>query len=417
MNFEDTREEATFRTECRAWLATAAPAHELGPDGAWDAPSVVAAARAWRAAKYDAGWACLTWPAAYGGRGAAAMHSVIFGQEEARFRVPPDLFLVGTGLTAPTLMVHGSAEQKRRFLPKLARGDEIWCQLFSEPGAGSDLAGLRTTAVRDGDDWVVNGQKMWTTGAHFADRAILLARTDPDAAKHAGLTYFVVDMHTAGIEVRRIREMTGQAEFNEVFLTDVRVAEADRISACGNGWAVALTTLMNERMTLGALGADTEGGRFRDLLTLARRLERGGRRAVDHGAVRQRLADFWVRARGLELTGYRLLTALSHGETPGPEASLGKLLGGVLRQEMASFALELQGPAGILAREGGTWQQACLSSPGLRIAGGTDEIMRNILAERVLHLPPEPRLDKDRPFRTLPAGAPARPTALDASGS
>jgi acyl-CoA dehydrogenase len=405
MNFDDTPEEAAFRVESRLWLAAAAPAHERESDGAFGAREVVAAARAWQAAKYDAGWACLTWPVAYGGRGAPAMHRVIFGQEEAHFRLPPDLFLVGTGLAGPTLMVHADDPQKQRFLPKLARGDEIWCQLFSEPAAGSDLAAVRTMAVRDGDGWVVSGQKIWTTGAHFADWAILLARTDLDAPKHAGLTYFVLDMHAPGIEVRPIREMTGQAEFNEVFLTDVHVPDANRISACGNGWTVALTTLMNERATLGALSADTERARLRDLVALARRVGRAGHRAIDDPAVRQRLADFWLRARGLELTGYRSLPALSRGETPGPEGSLGKLVGGVLRQEMAGFALELEGPAGVIALDGGSWHQAYLSSPGLRIAGGTDEILRNILAERVLALPPEPRLDKDRPFRALPVGS------------
>jgi acyl-CoA dehydrogenase len=311
MNFDDTREEAAFRAECRAWLAAAAPAHEGAGDGALGADEVVAAARAWQAAKYDAGWACLTWPVAYGGRGAPAMHRVIFGQEEARFRVPPDLFLVGTGLAGPTLMVHADDSQKRRFLPKLARGDEIWCQLFSEPAAGSDLAAVRTTAARDGDGWVVSGQKIWTTGAHFADWAILLARTDLDAPKHAGLTYFVLDMHAPGIEVRPIREMTGQAEFNEVFLTDVRVPDANRVSACGNGWTVALTTLMNERVTLGALSADTEGARLRDLVARAppppapRRRASGApchRRSGGPPAARRLLAACtWSRTGGLSV--------------------------------------------------------------------------------------------------------------------
>jgi acyl-CoA dehydrogenase len=400
MNFDDTVDEAAFRADCRAWLAATAPAHELR--NASDDASLLAAARAWRAAKFDAGWACLTWPVAFGGRAAPAMHQVIFGQEEARFRVPPDVFLVGTALAAPTLMVHASGEQQTRFLPKLARGDEIWCQLFSEPGAGSDLAGLRTSAVRDGEDWVVNGQKIWTTGAHFADRGILLARSDPDAAKHAGLTFFALDMRTPGIEVRPIRDMSGRSDFNEVFLTDVRIPDTDRVSAPGTGWAVALTTLMNERVALGTLGPRTDGTGFPDLLALAGRVEHGGRRALDDPAVRQRLADLWLRTRGIELTGYRTLTALSQGSTPGPEGSLGKLLGGVLRQETASFALELEGPEGIAGAA--AWQQAYLWSAGMRIAGGTDEVLRNILAERVLDLPPEPRFDKNRPFRTLPTG-------------
>jgi acyl-CoA dehydrogenase len=292
----------------------------------------------------------------------------------------------------------------------MARGQEVWCQLFSEPGAGSDLAALRTSAVRDGDDWVLNGQKIWSTGAHYSDFGMIVTRSDPDAPKHAGLTYFIVDMHAKGVEVRPIRQINGASGFNEVFFNDVRVPDSQRLGAEGDGWRVAITTLMNERSAIGAGGSS---GRFRELLRLARELRRNGRPAIEDHSVRQKLADFYVKARGLQYTSYRSLSALSHGRTPGPEGSIGKAVGAPLLQDMAAFAVELQGCAGALDDEGvspqdGIWQSMFLSAPGLRIAGGTDEILRNIIAERVLRLPPEPRFDKEIPFRQVPTGPPGR---------
>ncbi len=411
MNFDDNPEEAAFRQEARAWLevnTTQLREGEAGQGFEADGEDTIGAAQAWQAKKADAGWACITWPKEYGGREATSIQSVIWGQEEARSNVPPNVFSIGLGMAGPTLMAHGTDEQKARWLPKMLRGEQIWCQLFSEPAAGSDLAGLRTRAERDGDEWVVNGQKIWTSGAHYSKWGILVTRTDPNVPKHAGLTYFVIDMESPGIEVRPIKQITGGANFSEVFFTDVRIPDTNRISEAGNGWAVAITTLMNERTSIGGGGGG--GGRIRDLIELARNsTDASGRPALESAAVREKIADFYVRTKGLQYTSYRTLTALSRGQTPGPEGSIGKLVSAKMGQEMASLALELQGAAGaildedVAAQQAG-WQQAYLWAPGMRIAGGTDEVMRNIIAERVLRLPPEPRVDKEVAFREVPSG-------------
>ena len=361
------------------------------------------------AAPFDAaaGWACLRWPKEFGGRAATSIQSVIWGQEESRFRTPANIFTIGHGMCGPTVMTHGSEEQKKRWIPKMLTGEEVWCQLFSEPAAGSDLAGLRTSAVRDGDDWIINGQKIWTTGAQFSDWGILVTRTDPTAPKHKGLTYFVVDMHSPGIEVRPINQINGGQGFNEVFFTDVRIPDENRLDDVGNGWRVALTTLMNERASIGGGGG---GGGIAGLMELARSVEIDGRTALDQSAVKEKIADFMVRARGVKYTGFRTLTALSQGKIPGPEASFGKLVGGVLGQEMAAYAMELQGLAGGLndpsvCADAANWQARYLGFPGLRIAGGTDEVLRNIISERVLGLPAEIRVDKSVPFKEIPSGS------------
>ena len=304
-------------------------------------------------------------------------------------------------MLGPTIMAHGTDEQKEKFLPKMVRGDEIWCQLFSEPAAGSDLAGLRMSAVKDGDEWVINGQKIWTTGAQYSDWGMIVTRTDPDVPKHAGLTYFIVDMKAPGVEIRPIKEITGDSHFNEVFFNDVRVPDSQRLGAVGNGWAVAITTLMNERA---ALGGGRTGPRVEDLIDLASETQLHGRAAIEDSEVRQKIADFFIRLSGLKYTGYRTLTAISRGQTPGPESAIGKLIGAALGQQLSSFAIELQGPAGSQMGNGGAWQLAYLFAPGLRVAGGTDEILRNIIAERVLRLPPEPRIDKKLAFREVPTG-------------
>jgi acyl-CoA dehydrogenase len=410
MDFNDTPEEAEFRAKARAWLE--ANAEPLAPGEApsgfaeRDDPNAIRSAKAWQAKKFDAGWAVITWPKEFGGRAGTAIQSVVWGQEESRFRTPPNIYGIGLGMLGPTIMTHGSDAQKARYLKKMARGEEVWCQLFSEPAAGSDLAGLRTTATRDGDDWVINGQKIWTTGAHYCDWGMIVTRTDPSVPKHAGLTYFIVDMHAKGVEIRPIKQMNGGSGFNEVFFSDVRVPESQRLGAIGNGWAVAITTLMHERSSIGAGGG---GIGFSELFRLASEAQLGGQAALRDSSVRQQLADFFVRSKGLQYTGYRSLTAISRGTTPGPEGSIGKLIGAPLRQQMTSFAMDLSGAAGAMmgAEDLGlddAWGEAYLGSPGLRIAGGTDEIMRNIIAERVLRLPPEPRLDKDLAFRDVPSG-------------
>jgi len=411
MDFNDTPQEAEFRAKARAWLeqnAEPIDPDETAPDalGEREDEATIQAAKDWQARKFDAGWAVLTWPEEYGGQGLGRMENVIWNQEEAKFKTPPNIYTIGHGMLGPTLMAHGSDAQKERYLRDMARGEEVWCQLFSEPGAGSDLAGLRSTAVRDGGDWVMNGQKIWSTGAHFSKWRMVVVRTDPNVPKHAGLTYFIVDMEADGIEIRPIKQINGGSGFNEVFFSDVRVPDANRLGGEGDGWRVAITTLMNERV---AIGGGAGAGRFRDLLRLARLSRRGGRPAIEDSAVRQKLADIYVRSKGLQYTGYRTLSALSQGATPGPEGSIGKAVGAPLSQEIASLAMDLQGAAGGLLDEDaspmeGLWQNAYLSAPGIRIAGGTDEILKNIVAERVLRLPPEIRMDKEVPFRDVPTG-------------
>lgn len=410
MDFNDTPEEAAFRKECRTWLsANAKPRDPNAMSG--DAMSEkideedVAACKAWQKKKADAGWACLRWPKAYGGREASAIENVIWRQEEAKFDVPDNIFGITHGMCGPTVMTHGSDEQKARWIPGMLTGENLWCQLFSEPAAGSDLAGLRTSAVRMGDDWIINGQKIWTTYAQYSEWGILVVRSDPDAPKHKGLTYFVVDMKSPGIEVRPINQINGGQGFNEVFFTDVRIPDAYRLDEIGNGWRVALTTLMNERASIGGGGGGNATG---ELLALAARTPMNGHRAIDESGIQERLADFIVRSRGIKYTGLRSLTALSQGRTPGPESSLGKLVGAVLGQDMAAFGMELQGLAGVLndpevSDDKAGWQQRYLGFPGLRIAGGTDEVLRNIIAERVLGLPPEIRVDKNVPFKDIPS--------------
>jgi alkylation response protein AidB-like acyl-CoA dehydrogenase len=412
MDFNDTPEEAIFRAEARAWLDANAelrqsddpPADVLGERSD---PAVIQAAKDWQQKKADAKWACLTWPEEYGGRGATSIQSVIWNQEEARYRTPPNIFGIGLGMCGPTLMTHGTPEQKARWLPDLLSGRKVWCQLFSEPNAGSDLAGLRSTAVLDGDDWVINGQKIWTTGAQFCEWGILVVRSDANAAKHSGLTYFVVDMHSPGVEIRPITQINGGQGFNEVFFNDVRIPDDQRISEVGNGWAVAITTLMNERASIGGGG----GGSTADLVKLARNIEVAGQPLIEQSAVREKIARFYTRIKGVKMTGNRSLSALSQGKTPGPESSLGKLIGARVAQEMAAFAMELQGTAGAIndhsaSAQSADWQERYLAVPGLRIAGGTDEILRNIIAERVLGLPPEARADKGIAFKDIPTGPP-----------
>ena len=414
MDFNDTPEEAAFREKARTWLdanAELKDPHETATGMLSESTddATISASKAWQKKKAEAGWACLTWPKEHGGQGASSIQNVIWKQEEARYKTPPDIYGIGLGMCGPTIMTHGTDEQKKRWLPDMVLGQEVWCQLFSEPSAGSDLAGLRTTAVKDGDDWVVNGQKIWTTGAQFCDWGILVVRTDPTVAKHSGLTFFVLDMHAPGVEIRPITQINGGQGFNEVFFSDVRIPDNQRISEIGNGWAVSITTLMNERSSIGGGG----GGGIGDLIRLAKSIQINGRPAIEDRSVREKIATFYTRSRGVKMTGNRSLSALSQGKTPGPEASLGKLVAGRVSQEMAAFAMELQGTAGAIldqdeSPQAAEWQGRYLAIPGLRIAGGTDEILRNIIAERVLGLPPESRADKGIAFKDIPTGPPSK---------
>jgi alkylation response protein AidB-like acyl-CoA dehydrogenase len=412
MDFSDTRQEAAFRAEARAWISANAPTY-LAPflsrsgfgttnTGHYDG---LAEARKWQRKKADAGWACLTWPKEYGGRGVTPIENVIWSQEEGIYSKLSGLFIIGHGMCAPTLMSFASDEQKARYLPKLASGEEIWCQLFSEPHGGSDLAGLRTRAEKQGDEWVVNGQKIWTSGAQHSDFGILITRTDPTVPKHKGLTMFFLDMRSPGVDIRPIKQANGQSEFNEVYFDNVRIPDSQRLGGVGDGWRVSLTTLMNERLAIG--GGIATG--YPELKELVESLPLGARSAIDDPAVRSKLADWHVKAAGLRNTASRLLTALSKGETPGPEASIGKLVAGTMMQDIAKFALDLQGLAGALtdpelAEGSGRFQAMLLRSPAVRIEGGTDQILRNIIAERVLGLPEDMRADKGMPFNEIPTG-------------
>lgn len=409
MDFNDTPEEAEFRAEVRAWLTKNAPA---GWRERMAAGHVQEVCKEWQRIKYDAGWACLSWPKEYGGQGLSPIKSVIWSQEESKVAPPSAAMLVvGLGMTGPMLMVHGTEEQKKTHLPPMARADIIWCQLFSEPAGGSDLAALRTRAVKDGDEWVVNGQKIWSSGAHQSDWAILVTRTDPTVPKHKGLTFFIVDMKTPGIEPRPIKQISGAAHFNEVYLTDVRIPDSNRISEVGNGWNVAMTLLMNERLAVGASGGAAGGGVSWDgLFELARSLEDDDGPLINNQAVREKLADWYVREAGVRNVNARTLSALSRGDTPGPESSIAKLIQGPQKQNMASYGMDLADMAGGIADPNLAVQRAAypwtlLGAPAGRIAGGTDEIMRNIIAERVLGMPGDIRVDKDLPFNKIPTGA------------
>jgi len=408
MDFEDTREEAEFRARARAFLEKAAPRRE-GTNMLYRAATAdagfIAQAKDYQARKADAGFAGITWPKEWGGQGGSAIEQVIFDQEEAKFGVPRGIFEIGLGMCIPTLCTWGTQAHRDRYARKALRGEEIWCQLFSEPAGGSDLAALRTRAERDGDDWIINGQKIWTSGAHYSDFGVIVTRSDFDAPKHKGLTYFFLDMKSPGIEIRPIKQISGASHFNEVFFTNVRIPDSQRLGGVGDGWKVSLTTLMNERYTIGGrAGVDVD-----ELIELARKVELDDGPALKNAVVREKIADWYVQSRGLKYSHFRTMTALSRGETPGPESSIGKLVTGRKLQDMSAFAMDLLEQGGVvtdpaLAPMAALFQQTLMTSPSSRIAGGSDEIMRNIIAERVLGLPPDIRVDKDIPFNKVPTG-------------
>jgi alkylation response protein AidB-like acyl-CoA dehydrogenase len=359
---------------------------------------------AWRAKRFDAGLGWITGPAEYGGRGLPSAFQREYDALESQFQVPnQSFFTIGLGMVAPTILAHGSDAAKERYLRAMYRGDIVGCQLFSEPGAGSDLASLQTRAERDGDEWVVSGQKVWTTGAHYSDIGEVIARTDPDLPKHKGLTGFVVDMRAPGVEVRPLRQMTGGASFNEVFFHEVRVRDDDRLGDVNNGWNVALTTLMNERA---AIGAGSSGGTGPSLLTRIMAMVQAMGLSQDP-LVRQGLADLVIHSRVQNYNNQRAMDAIRAGQLPGPEMSMAKLAGTMNMRRMGDFLTNVLG-AKLQADSGewGTyaWSQLILGTPGGRIAGGTDEVMRNIVGERVLGLPKDPGIDSTSPFRDLKVG-------------
>lgn len=393
MDFRDSPEEAAFRKEIRDWLERNIPAD-------WDRTQLtlvppenrVEILREWQRKLHEGGWTGISWPKEYGGRGATLIETAIFNQEMARSKAPPPINVIGLGMAGPTIVAHGTEEQKRRFLEKILSAEEIWCQGFSEPGAGSDLGGLRSSAVLDGDHFIVNGQKVWTSLAHVADWCIFLARTDPTAPKHKGITYLLVDMDSPGIEVRPLRQMSGGADFNEMFFTDVRVPRANVLGEVNDGWRVAMTTLLHERGTLGF--ALSVGARIAldELISLARSVRRNGKPAIEDPLIRQRIAALHVEVEAMRLNNYRALTDIMKTGIPGPEGSLGKLLWSESMQRLGDLAVEILGAAGMLESKAGDpeiarWQFVHLRARGHTIEAGTSEILRNIIAERVLGLP------------------------------
>jgi alkylation response protein AidB-like acyl-CoA dehydrogenase len=369
----------------------------------------LADARTHQAALFDAGLAGLTWPKAYGGQGLPSTYQQAFNQEAANYDLPVGPLTIGFGMCGPTILAVGTEGQKQRYIRHLLRADEIWCQLFSEPGAGSDVASLQTRAVRDGDEFMVSGQKVWTSGAHYADFGALLARTNVDAPKHRGLTMLIVDMHAPGITVRPLRQMNGGANFNEVFFDGVRVPVENVLGQIDQGWSAAITMLMNERVAIGAGGGGRRArGGVRGLIGLARR-----RGVTDDPLVRQRLIDLYIRETVQDYVGLRIQSAVRAGRAPGPEGSIAKLAGAELSKRMADVAA---GIAGLSAqawppadRQAGRWSSMVTSTPGGSLAGGTNEVQRNIIGERVLGLPREPQVDRDVPFRDLLVGTQQRP--------
>ena len=396
MELTPTPEQRSFRDEVRAWLRQNMPREWTARLAASsDVPRAEAydLLRDWQRRLHAAGFIGLTWPREYGGRGLTFMEEMILAEEMALAKAPPVLNILGIGMAGPTIMAYGTEEQKQRHLPKILSADEIWCQGYSEPNAGSDLASLQTRAVRDGRDYVVDGQKVWTSLAHTADWMMLLARTDPDAPRHKGITYFLLDMHLPGVTVKPLRQITGDAEFNEVFFDGVRVHDSQVLGGVNNGWAVGMTTLMYERLALGfglqmRLRIALDG-----LIEMARRAEKAGHAVTKDPVLRQKIAQLWIDTECLKYTGARAITRLLKGEMPGPEASTGKMGWVETHQRLQELAMEIQGPYAQLVKgsdwavEDGLWQHAFLRSRANSIEGGTTEIQKNIIGERVLGLP------------------------------
>jgi alkylation response protein AidB-like acyl-CoA dehydrogenase len=377
VDLRDTAEEAEFRAELRAWLEANLPEDKRGSRGGaqrFDDPFM----REWSHKLYEAGYAGLTWPKEYGGAGAPHSFQAIFYEELAAVQAPTHIGVIGLSMAGPTIIAHGTEEQKSRYLQPLLAAEEIWCQGFSEPDAGSDLAAARTRAERRGDVYVVNGQKVWSSFAHIADFCILVTQSDPEAPHYRNLTYLLVDMHAPGVEVRPLRQITGEAEFNEIFFSDVEVPVENRLGDEGDGWQVAMTTLLHERATLGFALTAALDALFGRLLGEARE-----RDPSPH--VREALAREWIELQALRFTSYRALSTYERTGIPGPEGSGVKLRWSEANQRLTKLARDLRGPEGIL--DDGWWNHQQLRSRGNTIEAGTSEVLRNIIAERVLGLP------------------------------
>jgi alkylation response protein AidB-like acyl-CoA dehydrogenase len=396
MDFTLTPEQQSFRDEVRDWLGKNLPADwvaRLRQGSDVPRPEAYRFLSDWQRRMYEAGFVGLTWPKEYGGRGLSFMEEMILQEEMALHKAPPVLNILAIGMAGPTIIAYGTEEQKKRYPAKMLSCEEIWCQGYSEPNAGSDLAALQTRAVKDGEHYVVNGQKVWTSLAHVADWMMLLARTDPDAPKHKGITYFLVDMHSPGITVKPLKQLTGDAEFNEVYFDNVRVHDSQILGGLNNGWAVGMTTLMYERLALGfglqvRLRIALDG-----LVELARHTTKNGAPVTRDPVMRQKLAQLWIDTEVFKYTGARAITKLLKGEVPGPEASTGKMMWVEGHQRLQELAMEIQGPYSQIMKGSpwavaeGLWQHTFLRSRANSIEGGTTEIQRNIIGERVLGLP------------------------------
>ena len=397
MDLDDTPHQAAYRSQVRSWLeqhASEAPVLE-GPEAITDEQELIAARRAWQGKLAEGGLAGVTWPKEFGGQGLGPIEQVICNQEIGRARVPGILDAIGVGMLGPTIIAHGTDEQKARYLGPMLHADEVWCQLFSEPAAGSDLAAVQSRARQQDDgSWRLSGQKVWTTNAQFAAFGLLLARTDPDVPKHKGLTMFIVPIDAPGVTVRGLRQISGEAEFNEVFFDDVPLAAEAVVGGVGNGWATALTTLMFERVTIG-LGSEGLGYNSSRFARAIARVE-DARRDPE---VRRELGEVASELIAVRFTGYRTLTALQRGQIPGPEAGLAKVTIVSSAIKAGDLIADVLGPDALA--QDSEWAYMISFLPGLKSAGGTEEILRNTIGERVLGLPPAPRLDKGVPFSEL----------------
>jgi len=395
MDFDFTPEQQSFRNEVRSWLASHVPPSLKGRGFAASRAdrAQVDQLRQWQRALHGAGYVGIDWPREYGGRGASIMEQIILYEEMSRAQAPQPVNRGGLSMLGPTLMKHGTPPQRERHLTRILTAEEIWCQGFSEPNAGSDLANLQTRAALDGDHYVINGQKVWTSMAHVAEWGFFLVRTDPNAAKHKGITFILVDMKTPGISIRRLTQITGEAEFNEVFLDNVRVPAANVVGKVNEGWGVALTTLAYERDVLTMIRHISLRTALERLVALARRTKRNGGTAADDPVLRQKIAGLAIAERCLQLNGYRSLTRILKGQAPGPEGSTSKLFWSQVDQDLAEIATEVIGPFSQIKGESewapdeGQWEFYCLLARGSGIRAGTSEILRNILGERVLGLP------------------------------
>ncbi len=395
MDFDFTPEQQAFRTEVRGWLAGNVPADLKGRGFASSRGdrATVERLKRWQAQLHGSRYVGIDWPKQYGGRGATIMDQIILYEEMSRAEAPQPINRSGLSMLGPTLMTHGTPAQRERHLSKILTADEIWCQGFSEPNAGSDLANLQTRAVLDGDHYVVNGQKVWTSMAHVAQWGFFLVRTDPSAAKHKGITFILIDMKSPGLTIRPLMQITGEAEFNEVFLENVRVPAANVVGKVNEGWSVAITTLAYERDVLTMIRHISLRTALERLVALAKRTKRNGHTAADDPVLRQKIAGLAIAERCLQLNGYRSLTRILRGQAPGPEGSTSKLFWSQVDQELAEVATEVIGPYSQIAApsewapDDGQWQFYCLLARGSGIRAGTSEILRNILGERVLGLP------------------------------